>query len=614
MDEALARLNQQAELTRARKTFSILNKLLANIVQDPNEEKYRRVRLTNAKIASAIVQVDGAQAFLLAVGFEEAGEFLQMGPDQAAARAQAGLDRLSASTGMPGSSGRPLVLGQELVGHTADVRCCCFMQDGTIVSGSLDNNLRVWSPNSSDSSVLSGHTSSGRADPGVLAVVSVPIEGGGKAVVASAARDGQIIIWDVQQQAAVHKISGHGEGIALTNSQVVSSLSMAPTGEVLSGGWDKTARLWTVSAECLEGSGSGRHFNRLKLEGHEVAINAVLALPNGDVASASGDGTRVGLNIMDPPQTVYSKSVLFTTFDLAGVLHAGETNHVGALLGNYKWGYTDQWVNMTKAGGPNGSRALMLKVRVIMADGSTHTAETQPAAWESRRGPVLWDHLFHGESFDGTVDFNWAADTAGAPGTAATADPWQPAVAINPPATAATGMQVISADGKTAIALGTVKPTLSPPLRVAANYSALSVTEVHATDTGRAFIYDFGFNMAGMVTLELPVGHKVPKGTVLRIEHGEVVQGPAVDIAGMCKLCSRCCYQEHDQGEGGPCDTRGEKAVCNTYCHNPAQTGKGNDTHPLRHEPCFPHQSYTPGFPANGIAAHDTPDRYIGDL
>ena len=65
-----------------------------------------------------------------------------------------------------------------------------------------------------------------------------------------------------------------------------------------------TARLWTVSAECLEGSGAGRHFNRLKLEGHEIAINAVLGLPNGDIASASGDGTVSMLEAIKAMRTV----------------------------------------------------------------------------------------------------------------------------------------------------------------------------------------------------------------------------------------------------------------------------------------------------------------------
>lgn len=38
------------------------------------------------------------------------------------------------------------------------------------------------------------------------------------------------------------------------------------------------------------------------------------------------------------------------------------------------------------------------------------------------------------------------------------------------------------------------------------------------------------------------------------------------------------------------------------------------DDHALRHEPCFPHQSYTPGFPPGAPGPHETPDRYIGDF
>jgi len=66
------------------------------------------------------------------------------------------------------------------------------------------------------------------------------------------------------------------------------------------------------------------------------------------------NGKQVGENVMDPPQTVYSKTILYSTFDVTDLLKPGRANHVGVLLGNYKWGYTDQWANMTAAGGPSG--------------------------------------------------------------------------------------------------------------------------------------------------------------------------------------------------------------------------------------------------------------------
>lgn len=47
-----------------------LNKLLSNILVEPDEPKYRKVRLNNPKIQSTIVEVSGAVEFLLACQFQ----------------------------------------------------------------------------------------------------------------------------------------------------------------------------------------------------------------------------------------------------------------------------------------------------------------------------------------------------------------------------------------------------------------------------------------------------------------------------------------------------------------------------------------------------------------
>ena len=54
------------------------------------------------------------------------------------------------------------------------------------------------------------------------------------------------------------------------------------------------------------------------------------------------NGQKVGDHVLDPPQTVYPKRVDYMAFDVLPMLTSGE-NVVGALLGNYKWGYTDVW-------------------------------------------------------------------------------------------------------------------------------------------------------------------------------------------------------------------------------------------------------------------------------
>ena len=83
-----------------------------------------------------------------------------------------------------------------------------------------------------------------------------------------------------------------------------------------------------------------------------------------------------------------------------------------------------------------------------------------------------------------------------------------------------------------------------------------------------AWIFDFGQNMAGFVTLHVS-RTGLPPGTRIQLEHAELITGM----------------------EGG---------LQNTYCSpNPHLES-------LRHEPCAPHQTYGVG--------HESPDRYIGDF
>ena len=236
-------------------------------------------------------------------------------------------------------------------------------------------------------------------------------------------------------------------------------------------------------------------------------------------------------------------------------------------------------------------------------------------------GPVVWDHFFHGETYDASLPLEWQGggkvrDTSTTTTTTTDDDDdgqaWAPAQEVTPLATAATGMQVV-VDSK-AVALGELKPSQSPPLRVQMRFSALTVKAVNANDVGPAFVFDFGENMAGMVQINLPAGHSVPKGTVLRIEHAEIVQGKDTDISGMCALCPGCssCRKGGGGGASGPsgkgsCDSRGASAACDTYCNNPSLERNVTDDHPLRHEPCFPHQSYSPGFPAGAPGPWLTP-------
>ena len=210
---------------------------------------------------------------------------------------------------------------------------------------------------------------------------------------------------------------------------------------------------------------------------------------------------------------------------------------------------------------------------------------------------MAWDHFFHGETFTGLVKIE--NPPAG-----------QPAHEVFPPAGAPPGMEVASSSGQL-VALGALTPVVGPPLRIVDEFPAVSVREVRANDVASTgWVFDFGYNFAGMSRLSLPPAHGIPAGTELRIEQAEIVAGPFSDTGGMCKLCPDCgaCAPPdllRSQGNSNCAQANAaEGAVCDTYCSTTIHSG----LKPLRHEPCFPHQTL------KGEQGHETPDRYIGDF
>jgi hypothetical protein len=83
--------------------------------------------------------------------------------------------------------------------------------------------------------------------------------------------------------------------------------------------------------------------------------------------------------------------------------------------------------------------------------------------------------------YDGTVAPDWIPSTQPEVDniTAGFSQTWTAAVVVTPQATAPVGMQVMGPDGK-AIALGTVTPSMSPPLRVTGTFPAISIVEVRS--------------------------------------------------------------------------------------------------------------------------------------
>jgi len=69
-------------LEKALETLALIEKLVRNTVSNPKEEKFRKIRLTNPKIAECITDVPGAVAAMVEMGWQQDGENLILPGDR----------------------------------------------------------------------------------------------------------------------------------------------------------------------------------------------------------------------------------------------------------------------------------------------------------------------------------------------------------------------------------------------------------------------------------------------------------------------------------------------------------------------------------------------------
>jgi len=132
---------------------------------------------------------------------------------------------------------------------------------------SRDRTVRIWNPlNAKCIKTLIGHQHF------VGSVISIPSNNPyytGENSIASGGNDKIINIWNLKNEHPYLTLIGHAD--------TVCALSISPEGYLISGSWDKTARVWK-GAECI-----------WILKGHQHSVWAVLALPNGNIVTGSAD-------------------------------------------------------------------------------------------------------------------------------------------------------------------------------------------------------------------------------------------------------------------------------------------------------------------------------------
>ncbi|XP_050401900.1 phospholipase A-2-activating protein [Patella vulgata] len=168
----------------------------------------------------------------------------------------------------------PYKLRCNIIGHEKDVRVVCstiFPENG-ILSGSRDVSARIWVPIEMDNGFQEGHVMRGHSNFVSSVCVMPPDEKYPQGLVFTGSNDSTILAFTLDSPQPIFKLTGH------TNT--VCALSAGKFGFLLSGSWDKTARVWLNQKTVMT------------LEGHEAAVWAVATMSEqGVMLTGSADRT-----------------------------------------------------------------------------------------------------------------------------------------------------------------------------------------------------------------------------------------------------------------------------------------------------------------------------------
>jgi len=181
------------------------------------------------------------------------------------------------------------------------------------------------------------------------------------------------------------------------------------------------------------------------------------------------NGQRIGDAVLDPGQTTYDVRAFYVTHDITKALKPG-TNAVGVMLGN---GFFGQNLALGGIGLANGKPALIAKIAVDYADGTTQFINTNES-WKANIGPVLFDNVYGGETYDARLEQQGWSEAGFADSN------WQPAKKVEP-ITAKLQAQMI------------------PPIRC---IRTLKPQKIFPGKEGK-WIFDLGQNIAGWARIRI---------------------------------------------------------------------------------------------------------------
>ena len=197
------------------------------------------------------------------------------------------------------------------------------------------------------------------------------------------------------------------------------------------------------------------------------------------------NGQRCGDAVLDPGQTTYDVRAFYVTHDITPFLKPG-ANAVGVMLGN---GFFGQNVAFTSSALCYGPPALLAKIVVDYADGTSQVIGTDEA-WRAETGPIVFDNVYAGESYDARLERNgW--DEPGLDDAK-----WQSALRVASPTKK-------------------LEAQMIPPIRA---IRTLKPEKIFPGEDGK-WIFDLGQNIAGWARIRV----RASAGTELTLKYAEVL-------------------------------------------------------------------------------------------
>ncbi len=186
------------------------------------------------------------------------------------------------------------------------------------------------------------------------------------------------------------------------------------------------------------------------------------------------NGSKVGDDVLAPAMTDYRKRVLYNTYDVTGLVTAGD-NAVGITLGNgaYRLLSDPPRYGSVFRDHDLGPPCALLELDITLADGSRQRVVTD-GSWLSAAGPVTFNSFYGGEDYDARLEQpGWST-----PGF----DPrgWRPVRVVPGPS-------------------GSLRSQMMPASRVIETIAPVTATR----PAPGVYVFDLGRNVAGWWRLEV---------------------------------------------------------------------------------------------------------------